>query len=169
MTSVPLASIIRQPLGPSSNGFGASGTTSSSGPPAPDAESSLRRANTVSTPRHQVSASISSVPAATSAFHGAGKSVTGSSRFRSGSLSSSNPDPGLVRKGSGRAVRKEEAVMESTLEGHEEGVAEMSSWGKGLSRQSSLPSRRGEYHPSVVLSKSVQADLDPTRTSNFRL
>jgi hypothetical protein len=46
----------------------------------------------------------------------------------------------LVRKASGRAVRKEEAVIEST----EEGTTEMGSWGKGLSRQSSLPSRRGE-------------------------
>lgn len=142
MSSIPVASIIRQPHGPSANGFGAQPTTTTStttGPPTADIESTLRRHNTVSTTRHhQPSASISSTPAASSAFHGS-KGSAGSFRLRSGSLSSSNPDPGLVRKGSGRAVRKEEAVLEST----EEGTTEMGNWGKGLSRQSSLPSRRG--------------------------
>lgn len=143
--SAPVASIIRQPLGPSSNGFGAQQTSNNStsmGPPPADAESALRRHNTVSTPRHhQPSASISSTPAASSAYHGS-KAPSGSFRLRSGSLSSSNPDPGLVRKGSGRAsVRKEEAVIEST----EEGTTESGTWGKGLSRQSSLPSRRGKF------------------------
>jgi hypothetical protein len=137
MSSAPLASIIRQPHGPSSNGFGAAppAQQTGSGPPTADAESALRRHNTVSAPRHQPSASVSATPATSSAFHG---SV---GRFRSGSLTGSSPDPGLVRKGSGRAVRKEEAVLEAT----EEGTTEVGSWGKGLSRQSSLPSRRGGF------------------------
>jgi len=67
-------------------------------------------------------------------------------RFRSGSLSSSDQGVGLVRKGSGReAVMTEEAVVED--EGYEEiesaGFGN-ESFAKGLSRQSSLPSRRCE-------------------------
>lgn len=132
-----VSSIIRQPLGPSAGGFGAPSPTTSTGPPAADADS-LRRSNTIGTHRtHHASASVSSTSAATSAFHG--QKGNPSSRFRSGSLSSGNNDPGLVRKGSGRAVRKEESVPESV----EEGTTEMGSWGKGLSRQSSLPSRKG--------------------------
>jgi len=142
MATTPLASIIRQPLGPSSVGFNTTSTVSintSNGPPTADSESMLRRSNTVGNTRHQPSHSISSMPAASSAFHG-NRSKSGTSRFRSGSLSSGNGgDPGLVRKGSGRAVRQEEVVEESI----EEGTTEVSSWGKGLSRQSSLPSRRG--------------------------
>jgi hypothetical protein len=68
-------------------------------------------------------------------------------RFRSGSLSSGDAAAGLVRKGSGRdAVRPEEAVVED--EGFDENeYAESGNDGfaKGLSRQSSLPSRRCEY------------------------
>ena len=124
---------------------------SSNGPPAADSESTLRRSNTVGNTRHQPSHSISSTPAASSAFHG-NRAKSGTSRFRSGSLSSGNGgDPGLVRKGSGRAVRKEEVVEESI----EEGTTETASWGKGLSRQSSLPSRRGE---SELLYECIVAD-----------
>lgn len=146
MASV-VAAPIRQPRGPSSNSFG-SESSPCNGPPAPDSESLLRRYNTVSNPRHQASASISSTSAASSAFHGGrfrNGSVGLSNRLRSGSLSSGSDNGGLSRKGSGRAsvaARTEEAVIESG----EEGTMETGgSWGKGLSRQSSLPSRRGEY------------------------
>lgn len=136
-------------LPPSSNPAGNSGTAAVAGPPAPDTDS-LRRANTVSNPRHQPSASISANSAASSAFHGVpssaastsantGRGVRGVSRFRSGSLSNTLPDPGLVRRASGRKVTKE-VVLEN--EGEGEGI-EAASWGKGLSRQSSLPSKRG--------------------------
>jgi hypothetical protein len=148
MSNTPLASIIRQPLGPSSVGFGAAPNLSGSsdGPPTADSDSILRRSNTVGNTRHQPSHSISSTLAASSAFHG-NRTKSGTSRFRSGSLSSGNGgDPGLVRKGSGRAVRKEEVVEESI----EEGTTETGNWGKGLSRQSSLPSRRGESRPLLV-------------------
>ena len=129
---------IRQPRGPSANAFGT--TSPAPGPPTPDNDS-LRRSNTVSNPRqHQVSASISSTPAASSAFHGA-KFQGGGGRFRSGSLTNPAPDPGLVRKGSGRAVRKEQSVPESG----EEGTTETGNFSKGLSRQSSLPSRKGVW------------------------
>ncbi|KAK8854707.1 hypothetical protein IAR55_003446 [Kwoniella newhampshirensis] len=171
MSSAPIVPI-RQPRGPTSNSFGAPSNSNngivspSNGPPAPDTESLLRRHNTVSTTRHhQPSASISANPAASSAFHGsasarlrsggagAGGSAStgfggpgggsGFSRFRSGSLSSSSgpPDVGLVRRGSGReTVRPEKAVPEG---GETEEIAmETGSWGKGLARQSSLPSRR---------------------------
>ncbi|KIR41949.1 YTH domain family 2 [Cryptococcus deuterogattii 99/473] len=158
MSHAPVAPI-RQPRGPSTNSFsqgasptssGTSGTVPVTGPPAPDTDS-LRRANTVSNPRHQPSASISANPAASSAFHGVPSSAAGTStnssskgtrgvsRFRSGSLSNTLPDPGLVRRASGREVAKE-VVLEN--EGEGEGI-EAASWGRGLSRQSSLPSRRG--------------------------
>ncbi|OXB35952.1 YTH domain family 2 [Cryptococcus neoformans] len=160
MSPAPVAPI-RQPRGPSTNSFsqaasppssnpaGNSGTAAVAGPPAPDTDS-LRRANTVSNPRHQPSASISANSAASSAFHGVpssaastsantGRGVRGVSRFRSGSLSNTLPDPGLVRRASGRKVTKE-VVLEN--EGEGEGI-EAASWGKGLSRQSSLPSKRG--------------------------
>ena len=167
MSTTPLASIIRQPHGPSSVGFGATPGSSgaSNGPPTADYESTLRRNNTVGNTRHQPSHSISSTLAASSAFHG-NKSKSGTSRFRSGSLSSGNGDPGLVRKSSGRAVRKEEVVEESL----EEGTTEVSSWGKGLSRQSSLPSRRGEYIPRIDLTPGFNPAAIPTEpvpTLNF--
>ena len=139
------AAPIRQPRGPPSD--------TSSQPLAfalspPTADADLRRSNTFSTPRHQPSASVSSTPATTSAFHGAGHGASSRfkvmGRFRSGSLSSSDQGDGLVRKGSGReAVMTEEAVVED--EGYEEiesvGFGN-ESFAKGLSRQSSLPSRR---------------------------
>ncbi|WVR07547.1 hypothetical protein IAU60_004589 [Kwoniella sp. DSM 27419] len=160
MASVPLAPI-RQPRGPSANSFGAP-QTSSDGPPAPDSESLLRRHNTVSAPRHQPSASISANPAASSAFHGAGSRTRsgGVSRFRSGSLSSGTPELGLVRKPSGREVRKEEAVPEHVFE---EGASalEALAWGRGLSRQSSLPSRR-MVNPALT---AVQAE--PTKPGSM--
>ncbi|ODN83469.1 hypothetical protein L202_01606 [Cryptococcus amylolentus CBS 6039] len=168
MSSAPVAPI-RQPRGPSHHSFSSTsppapptgnsptppGGNTASGPPAADQET-LKRANTVSNPRHhQASASISANPAASSAFHGPAVSAnsvssgttTGSggrsrvNRFRSGSLSAALPDPGLVRRGSGREVRKE-VVLESQVEGedHEMGGQQ---WNKSLSRQSSLPSRRG--------------------------
>lgn len=145
MTSAP----IRQPRGPPSD--------SSSQPLAfalspPTADADLRRANTFSTPRHQASASVSSIPSTTSSYHGHGGAGQGSAggrfkgmgRFRSGSLSSGDAASGLVRKGSGRdAVRTEEAVVEDEIEETTEAV-ESESFAKGLSRQSSLPSRRCE-------------------------
>jgi len=145
MTSAPLAAPIRQPRGPPSDAS-ASQPAFALSPPAPDAES-LRRANTFSTPRHQPSASVSSTPATTSAFHGQAKQNNGrfkvTSRFRSGSLSSGDAGVNLVRKGSGReAVRTEEAVVED--EDPEEQQAGTENFAKGLSRQSSLPSRRCE-------------------------
>jgi hypothetical protein len=64
-------------------------------------------------------------------------------RFRSGSLSSGDAGANLVRKGSGReAVRPEEAVVED--EDPETETTEGTGFAKGLSRQSSLPSRRCE-------------------------
>jgi hypothetical protein len=141
------AAPIRQPRGPPSD--------TSSQPLAfalspPTADADLRRANTFSTPRHQPSASVSSTPATTSAFHGAGHTASGRfkgmGRFRSGSLSSGDPNVGLVRKGSGRdAVRTEEAVVEDEdFEETENTGLGNESFAKGLSRQSSLPSRRCE-------------------------
>jgi hypothetical protein len=141
------AAPIRQPRGPPSD--------TSSQPLAfalspPTADADLRRANTFSTPRHQPSASVSSTPATTSAFHGAGHTSSGRfkgmGRFRSGSLSSGDPNVGLVRKGSGRdAVRTEEAVVEDEdYEEAENAGLGNESFAKGLSRQSSLPSRRCE-------------------------
>nr|XP_018261549.1 uncharacterized protein I303_05987 [Kwoniella dejecticola CBS 10117]OBR83707.1 hypothetical protein I303_05987 [Kwoniella dejecticola CBS 10117] len=141
MASAPVAPI-RQPRGPSANSFGAPAPPAQphNGPPAPDSDSLLRRANTVSTTRHQPSSSISTNPAASSAFHGS-RAKSGVNRFRSGSLSSGTSEGGLVRKGSGREVRTQEVVPEGEAE---EGISgmESSTWGKGLSRQSSLPSRR---------------------------
>ncbi|WVQ71938.1 hypothetical protein IAR50_001480 [Cryptococcus sp. DSM 104548] len=164
MSSAPVAPI-RQPRGPSHNSFSSTsppapptnkavtppGGNITSGPPVAD-QDSLKRANTVSNPRHhQASASISGNPAASSAFHGPTNSVSSSnatgpggrsrvSRFRSGSLSAALPDPGLVRRASGREVGKE-VVLESQGEG--ENVEMGGQWNKGLSRQSSLSSRRG--------------------------
>jgi hypothetical protein len=73
-------------------------------------------------------------------------------RFRSGSLSSTDGGSGLVRKGSGReGVRTEEVVVEDevleTGDGDQEAVGGLGNEGfaKGLSRQSSLPSRRCEF------------------------
>ncbi|WWC90642.1 uncharacterized protein L201_005578 [Kwoniella dendrophila CBS 6074] len=136
MASAPVAPI-RQPRGPSANSFGAPAPPSHDGPPAPDSESLLRRANTVSTTRHQPSLSISTNSAASSAFHGS-RMRSGPNRFRSGSLSSGTSEGGLVRKGSGREVRTEEVLLETEDD-------QASNWGKGLSRQSSLPSRRGKF------------------------
>lgn len=130
-----IAAPIRQPRGPSEHSFGTA-PAEPAGPPVPDSEALLKRNNTISTPRHHVSASISSASQASTAFHGARQSYT-TSRFRSGSLSSSGPDPGLVRKTSGRAVQ------DVVTEGGEEGTTESGTWGRGLSRQSSLPSRKG--------------------------
>ena len=143
MSSTPttVATPIRQPRGPSNTN-----TFTSLGPPLPDVDS-LRRSNTVSTPRHQGSASISSSAIGSSAFHGGMRFKNGQSRFRSGSLSSSNVSAEtLVRKGSGRAVQTQEVVIES---GEEAAIPippteTGSGWGKGLARQSSLPSRKGE-------------------------
>nr|XP_019011532.1 uncharacterized protein I206_03632 [Kwoniella pini CBS 10737]OCF50313.1 hypothetical protein I206_03632 [Kwoniella pini CBS 10737] len=140
MASAPVAPI-RQPRGPSANSFGAPVPTQAhNGPPPPDSESLLRRANTVSTTRHQPSSSISTNPAASSAFHGS-RAKSGMNRFRSGSLSSGTPEGGLVRKGSGREVRTQDVVPEGEAEEGSSGM-ETSNWAKGLSRQSSLPSRR---------------------------
>jgi len=145
MASAIIAAPIRQPRGPSSSSsFGSDTSPPNAGPPAPDSDSLIRRHNTVSNPRHQISASVSSIPGATSAFHGARfrTGTGGVNRLRSGSLSAGSENGGLSRKGSGRvaAVRTEDVVIESG----EEGTAEVSgNWGKGLSRQSSLPSRRG--------------------------
>ncbi|WVR00068.1 hypothetical protein IAU59_007210 [Kwoniella sp. CBS 9459] len=156
MASAPVAPI-RQPRGPSANSFGAPSSTpqqSSNGPPEADSESFLKRHNTVSTTRHhQPSASVSANPAASSAFHGS-KGRSGVSRFRSGSLSSSSgaPDQGLVRKGSGREVRKEQAVPEHQAEEGSSGM-ENGTWGRGLSRQSSLPSRRA-INPVTALQQA---------------
>ncbi|OCF37996.1 hypothetical protein I316_00220 [Kwoniella heveanensis BCC8398] len=164
MASAPVAPI-RQPRGPSANSFGApspSPQSSSSGPPEADSESLLRRHNTVSTTRHQPSASISGNPAASSAFHGA-KGRTGVSRFRSGSLSSGTPDQGLVRKGSGREVRTERAVLEHQVEEGSSGM-ESGTWGKGLSRQSSLPSRR-VINP-VTAVQQAQTSTEASNPSN---
>ncbi|WVF72871.1 hypothetical protein IAT40_007689 [Kwoniella sp. CBS 6097] len=160
MASAPVAPI-RQPRGPSANSFGAtspSPQTTSNGPPEADSESLLRRHNTVSTTRHQPSASISGNPAASSAFHGS-KGRSGVSRFRSGSLSSGTPDQGLVRKGSGREVRKEQAVPEHQVEEGSSGM-ESGTWGKGLSRQSSLPSRRVVNPVTAV--QQAQASAEPS-------
>jgi hypothetical protein len=62
-------------------------------------------------------------------------------------LSSGDPGVGLVRKGSGRdAVRTEEAVVEDEdFEETENAGLGNESFAKGLSRQSSLPSRRCEW------------------------
>ena len=143
MASAIIAAPIRQPRGPSSNSFG-SDSSLSSGPPAPDSESLIRRHNTISNPRHQPSASISSTPAASSAFHGARFRAGGPGfyRLRSGSLSSGSESGSLGKKVSGRLVRTEDVVIESGEEGTVETGGE---WGKGLSRQSSLPSRRGRW------------------------
>ena len=143
MASAIVAAPIRQPRGPSSNSFG-SDPSNTPGPPAPDSESLIRRHNTVSNPRHQPSSSISSTPAASSAFHGARFKAAGpgSYRLRSGSLSSGGESGSLSKKVSGRLVRTEDVVIESGEEGTVETSGE---WGKGLSRQSSLPSRRGEW------------------------
>lgn len=151
MTSVPLAAPIRQPRGPPSD-TSASQPAFALSPPTADADS-LRRANTVSTPRHQPSASVSSTLATTSAFHGQAKGQQPNNngrfkvigRFRSGSLSSGDAGVNLVRKGSGReAVRPEQAVVEDE-DPEEEQQAGTESFGKGLSRQSSLPSRRCKH------------------------
>lgn len=154
MSSTP----IRQPRGPTpDSSFG----TSTSSPPEADTGSHLRRNKSTSTSststtfssRHQGSASIST-PASSLAFHGRG--------FRSGSLSSGSDldignGPGvgvgvgvgvggLVRKGSGRDVKKSVVVEENLEENMLDPAASTAgSWGKGLSRQSSLPSRRGKF------------------------
>jgi hypothetical protein len=111
---------VRQPRGPSIHSFAAV----SQGPPEPDADA-LRRSNTVSNPRqHQPSASVSSLnPFPGSRYRNA-------SRFRSGSLSSTN-NAGVAPVRTTHEVPAEEVLVE-------EGEPE---W-KGLSRQSSLPSRR---------------------------
>ncbi|KAK4683442.1 hypothetical protein P7C73_g6822, partial [Tremellales sp. Uapishka_1] len=121
MASAP----IRQPRGPSSAAFGKSPS-----PPPPDSE--LRRNKTV--PRHQPSASASS-PSTVSSTLGT-RLATGARGFRSGSLSTGS-DAGLIRRVSGREVS---VVPEGEAE---EGATEAGHWGKGLSRQSSLPSRKG--------------------------
>jgi hypothetical protein len=72
-------------------------------------------------------------------------------RFRSGSLSSGDAGAGLVRTGSGRtAVKPEEAVVEDEYledngDGDENAGLGNDSFAKGLSRQSSLPSRRCKW------------------------
>jgi hypothetical protein len=155
MASAP----IRQPRGPSTNSF-------TSGPPQADTDS-LRRAKSISntiTPsqRHGPSASISSTPSASSAFHGHGTGLTRSKftagRFRSGSLSSGaggvgDGSSGLVRKGSGReAVRTEDPVIEAEESSPATETGNWGGWsGKGLDRQSSLPSRRGSSILSDLL------------------
>ncbi|WWD02320.1 hypothetical protein V865_000359 [Kwoniella europaea PYCC6329] len=166
MASAPVAPI-RQPRGPSANSFGAPAPAQpqqpNNGPPAPDSESLLRRHNTVSTTRHQPSSSISTNPAASSAFHGS-RMKSGVNRFRSGSLSSGTSEGGLVRKGSGREVRTEDVVPEGEAEEGSSGM-ETSNWGKGLSRQSSLPSRRAA-NPTLSRQNEVPPELPkPTMTS----
>lgn len=158
MSSAPVAATaapIRQPRGPPADHTPPTQAQAFS-PPEADLDS-LRRSNTFSTPRHQPSASISSTPAGSSAFHGKA-SGTGRfkvvGRFRSGSLSSGDAAAavGLARRGSGReAVRTEEVVVEDQdlEEGEGEGAGaggggmeNGGNFAKGLSRQSSLPSRR---------------------------
>ena len=162
MSSAPLAAPmapIRQPRGPPSDS-----PSQAFSPPEAD-QDSLRRANTFSTPRHHPSSSISSSQAGSTAFHGrygSGGNGTGGGRFkvmsrqfRSGSLSSSGQPSGLVRTGSGReGVRTEEVVVEDqALEDGDEEVTtpgtgnENDYYAKGLSRQSSLPSRRCKLIP----------------------
>ena len=142
-----MATPVRQPRGPSSNSFGAASPARTFGPPTPDTES-LRRANTVSNPRHHASASISSSSAGSTAFHGRfGASV----RNRSDSLSGHSDTPGELSRNS--SVREVRAVLESTEEVMED--VEPSHWGKGLSRQSSLPSRRG-WSRRIAELKTVQ-------------
>ncbi|RXK42434.1 hypothetical protein M231_00424 [Tremella mesenterica] len=149
---------IRQPRGPSNNSFGSpaaaaviiSGDTSL-GPPTADVDS-LRRSNTFNSPRHQTSASISSTPAASSAFHG-NKTRGGPNRFRSGSLTNTNAnlgnDGGVVRRKSGREVHQEEVLVEEGPTDNQD-VMKNAQWGKGgLSRQRSLPNRKGYKPPSM--------------------
>lgn len=169
MASAP----IRQPRGPP-NETSFQPTPSPGPPIAePNSNLRRNKSTSTTINRHQGSASISSSPATISAFHGQAHGQTpslvgnsssssssnaiGGSRlgngargFRSGSLSSGSElvigaggfggAPGLSRHGSGREVRKEEVVLEV----QEETGIENSYWGKGLSRQSSLPSRKGE-------------------------
>ena len=170
MSVTPVATPIRQPRGPSTNAFG---STTPTGPPQADTDS-LRRSNTVSNPRHGVSASISSSAAGSSAFHGVrGFKSNAGNRFRSGSLSSSGSAEGngLSRKGSGRAVQTQEVVIESGEEGSPE-IAQ--GFGKGLVRQSSLPSRKSEcrdwhiaddtvLNPSIVATDASQPPPRPPR------
>ncbi|ORY35506.1 YT521-B-like domain-domain-containing protein [Naematelia encephala] len=161
MSLTPLTAPIRQPRGPSTNSFGAPPPLP--GPPEADSESHLRRNNTVGSHRavsHKVSASISG-PAASSAFHGS-KYNSGVNRFRSGSLSGTGPaDTGLIRRPSGRAVQTEEAVPE----GGEETIGETTGWAKGLSRQSSLPSRRGVNPVTPANNNNMAPPRPPRRIS----
>lgn len=169
MASAFIAAPIRQPRGPSSNSFGTDPSPPPpSGPPTPDAEFLIRRHNTVSNPRHQPSASVSSTPASTSAFHGARgfrAGGAGVNRLRSGSLSSGSDGGGLSRKGSGRSVVRTEDVV---IESGEEGTAEIGgTWGKGLSRQSSLPSRRGERSTALFMSAHAEMPNRPQRRHRY--
>ncbi|KAL7422532.1 hypothetical protein Q5752_003180 [Cryptotrichosporon argae] len=150
---------VRQPRGPPSD--------PSFGPPPADADSALRRNKTVSAPRHGPSASLSSTPAGAGAGAGAGRFGTGRA-YRSGSLSSGSESgaglAGLVRKGSGREVRTEAAVQEAEAEGT---GMESGSWGRGLSRQSSLPSRRG-INPGLHVSPNPPVPPLPPRAERER-
>lgn len=126
------AAPIRQPRGPSTQGaFGKPSSPPDTGPPVADSDSLLRRNNTIgsgqASGRHAPSASVSA------------QSVKyKESRFRSGSLSTGD---GLVRKTSENS-RQEVVIEDQDLESPVGGLE--GGWGKGLGRQSSLPSRRGE-------------------------
>lgn len=170
MASAP----IRQPRGPPSDHQptgAAGGGAQAFSPPEADADS-LRRSNTFSTNRHHPSASVSSTPAATSAFHGNGNSrfKVMSRQLRSGSLSSSGDlTSGLVRKGSGRdAVRPQAVVVEDQVledgEGGDYTGPGQDSFAKGLSRQSSLPSRRCMFQLAIEsTSLSPLSLISPSR------
>lgn len=153
---------------------GSANVNAQSGPPAADTDSTLRRNRTVGSGQsgrygHATSASLGGAALGYSAA-GAGGARTGTgggsnastdggpkykeSRFRSGSLSSqhsasSDGQSGVIRRTSTRErpesrsgvqeVVHEDKDLESPVGGLEGG------WGKGLARQSSLPSRRGEF------------------------
>lgn len=94
-----------------------------------------------------------------------------SRQLRSGSLSSSGDiTSGLVRKGSGReGVRTEEVVVEDQDLEDGEGVGtgmENENFAKGLSRQSSLPSRRCKsLYSSINDSTKIGMTLIPQPSS----
>lgn len=192
MSSTP----IRQPRGPPSSAFppgaapppapsSSSSSTVSAGPPAPDAESLLRRNKTLANPRSGNTpqqpaftpspadqrrsvavfspAAAASLAAAPQAAPAPNNNNSNDPRYRSGSFSGltgsavppvvqmqiSQVDAGLVRRRSGREfaqhTRTEETLLETELaEEYDSTATERGTWGKakGLSRQSSLPSRR---------------------------
>lgn len=130
---------IRQPRGPSANPSADSFNPPSNSPPTADQDAGVRRSNTIGSTRHQPSASISASAAASGAFHG-GKYRPGTQgRFRSGSLTNGNKEGSVNEGGASLSRRPSGREVEVVHEDQErEGPSE------GLSRQSSLPSRRGE-------------------------